>query len=630
MSSDETQQRLFTRCFRSERVERAFREHTFQMSKHRITALALLIAAVELYAIVSRNLDWTKESMRMTFVSVYCPFMVVCCIGLFNMSPLNNSTRLPMAVWLFAAVYMAAFVAPMSTDILHDRPAQRPDAATWQKQYADDVEAGRERPWHDVLVRAPGREAGWVVGSWYMIAVLTTMVGDSAGFSPFGSIGFFWFVAGTHSVCMGLAFDFVPGQGIALPPLAPNCTAYWALEGACNETAEWACPSLASELGTVGPTDDGSLGFHCCCNSAPEAPAAPQQVVATCIDVYPGDFLGLLPHLMIAAGINVILAYLCCEARRKAYLVTIMRVEQLSREKERLEYERRFAEMRLSASPALRGAGSHPLEAGTAAATMEVSVAATPPVAAAAAAALDTTSEPPLTEQPQAGWQPTLSESEKSSEVELATLSIEAAKSLNVTALLRARPTFSVLFDQPATAREVAESARGGASGDRLAALSTELATLRSELSGLRRAHARSSGVTAVAVSASSSSITPARATTGPASDSSFCSAPRAPSFASPPRSAAASDTDKTSDTAVELHRACALPQGPLPSTRRRLELRRPVGHRPRTLVDISRMGVRSAADQHHPASHPLREFVMALSGQRPPGPMPGQMPGPA
>ena len=55
----------------------------------------------------------------------------------------------------------------------------------------------------------------------------------------------------------------------------------------------------------------------------------------------------LFPHLFIAGSINTCLAFLACEARRKTFLVTRMRVEQLSREKERLEYERQFAETKL-------------------------------------------------------------------------------------------------------------------------------------------------------------------------------------------------------------------------------------------------------------------------------------------
>ena len=55
----------------------------------------------------------------------------------------------------------------------------------------------------------------------------------------------------------------------------------------------------------------------------------------------------LFPHLFIAGYTNTCLAFLACEARRKTFLVTRMRVEQLSREKERLEYERQFAETRL-------------------------------------------------------------------------------------------------------------------------------------------------------------------------------------------------------------------------------------------------------------------------------------------
>lgn len=58
----------------------------------------------------------------------------------------------------------------------------------------------------------------------------------------------------------------------------------------------------------------------------------------------------LFPHLVIAGAINACLTFLACEARRKTFLVSRMRVEQLSREKERLEYERQFAETKLTNS----------------------------------------------------------------------------------------------------------------------------------------------------------------------------------------------------------------------------------------------------------------------------------------
>ena len=104
------------------------------------------------------------------------------------------------------------------------------------------------------------------------------MFGESAGCTPFGSIGLFWICGGAHCTVMALAYHAVPDTGE-------------------NGGFEW-----------------------------------------------------LFPHLLIAGYINTCLAFLACEARRKGFLVTRMRVEQLSREKERLEYERQFAETKLQNS----------------------------------------------------------------------------------------------------------------------------------------------------------------------------------------------------------------------------------------------------------------------------------------
>lgn len=118
----------------------------------------------------------------------------------------------------------------------------------------------------------------------YVGAFGLAMFGESAGVTPFESISLYWICGGAHCAVVVLAYHTVPRPG-----------------------------------------EDVSRGE-----------GQDQR----------GEPL-LFPHLFIAGSINTCLAFLACEARRKTFLVTRMRVEQLSREKERLEYERQFAETKL-------------------------------------------------------------------------------------------------------------------------------------------------------------------------------------------------------------------------------------------------------------------------------------------
>ena len=207
-SEDETRQALFTRRFRSERVERAYREHSFQLSKPRGFALALLGAGVELYAIVAHHMGDGKggladnASQRVSDLALYGPFVLMCCCGLFMLSPMNNSARLPVVIGVLTTLYVASALGPSFPDVLNGRPAERLDATAWHQEYAESVEAGRARPWHDALVDNPSREGGWVAGAWYIAAFGAAALGDSGGFSPIGAMLFFCMVAGTHAMCV--------------------------------------------------------------------------------------------------------------------------------------------------------------------------------------------------------------------------------------------------------------------------------------------------------------------------------------------------------------------------------------------------------------------------------------------
>ena len=102
----------------------------------------------------------------------------------------------------------------------------------------------------------------------YVGAFGLAMFGESAGVTPFESISLFWICGGAHCAVVVLAYHTVPRPG-----------------------------------------EDVSRGE-----------GQDQR----------GEPL-LFPHLFIAGSINTCLAFLACEARRKTFLVTRMRVEQLSK-----------------------------------------------------------------------------------------------------------------------------------------------------------------------------------------------------------------------------------------------------------------------------------------------------------
>ena len=69
--------------------------------------------------------------------------------------------------------------------------------------------------------------------------------------------------------------------------------------------------------------------------------------------------------------------------------------------------------------------------------------------------------------------------------------------------------------------------------------------------------------------------------------------------------------------------------EGAQPAAQRPPTVLRTIAHRPRTLMELSRVRTPTNApdEQQKQQPHPLLEFVLALRGQRTHGPMPGQMP---
>ena len=81
-----------------------------------------------------------------------------------------------------------------------------------------------------------------------------------------------------------------------------------------------------------------------------------------------GQFKAIIPQLLIAGVMNAYLAWIACEASRQMFLASALasmhRVDQLTAEKERLNYERQFAETKLRMAWS-SGASSKPQEKGS-------------------------------------------------------------------------------------------------------------------------------------------------------------------------------------------------------------------------------------------------------------------------
>ena len=144
-------------------------------------------------------------------------------------------------------------------------------------------------------------DASWVVGCWYIAAFATAVWGDSSGMGPAGCISLFWILAAPHATTMGLAYSW-----------------------------EWSM---------VYPDSDKH-----------------------------GRFGTFVPQLVTAGAMNAYLAWIACEASRQMFLATALasmqRMEQLSGEKERLEYERQFAETKRRRAWSNSSSPPHEREAG--------------------------------------------------------------------------------------------------------------------------------------------------------------------------------------------------------------------------------------------------------------------------
>ena len=254
---------------------------------------------------------------------------------------------------------------------------------------------------------------------------------------------------------------------------------------------------------------------------------------------------------------TVVLAYALSALRRRVFLVQLLtaakRIEQLSREKERAEWQRALAAMKPREYTVQGTEMSERGPAGTAHGGVPIRIDEVRPTS------LVVTVESAAS-SPRALQRRSSSSSDPSNETDGEVVD-------------HFRDAASRLDDPEAGAPSSASPKSSGSLG--LDALRHELRAARGEIQA-RKATTRTLANTGV--------------TTG-------ASVVDAPSIVSPP-------SEATSATAADLHRAFETePQ-----------------ERSGTIAAISR--------PKKGREHPLRAFVLALYGQRPPGPMPGQMPG--
>ena len=264
-----------SRRFITPQLEQRYRAYAFPLGRRRVVRLVLLFVALEVYVIVS---SFAREASIMASMRLdgtrYVGLSIQLATLAILLSKFNSPSRLPVLMWLAIACYVVSLVAPMLAD-------------------GGAVLTGRRE--HD---------ASWVVGSWYLAAVATAVLGEWGMMGPAGSISLFWIATAFHGTTMALAYA------------------------------------------------EAASGAR-------------------------GQFGAFVPHMVAAGCINAYLAWACCEASRQVFLACHLaaahRMEQLSREKERLDYERRFAEMKLcQASSSAAGApGGSPEGAATIQGTYE-------------------------------------------------------------------------------------------------------------------------------------------------------------------------------------------------------------------------------------------------------------------
>ena len=285
----DTRQYTFSREFRSARLEQMYRAHAFKLGQRRISRLILLFVAFELYIIVSKYTQ--RPGMRTSVTQLFGPSAVLLSSLAFLSSKWNNPSRMPVLLWLLAVSYVSLILGPLLRDLI---AYERRDHGAHREHVSESTETA-DGTSHNLTLDDPDEEsifltgarehdASWVVGCWHLIAFGTAVWGDSSGMGPAGCISLFWILAGFHATTIGLAYSW-----------------------------QW---SMAY------PDSDEHIHF--------------------------GTFV---PQLVTAGAINAYLTWIACEASRKMFLASTLasmqRMEQLSGEKERLDYKRQFAEAKL-------------------------------------------------------------------------------------------------------------------------------------------------------------------------------------------------------------------------------------------------------------------------------------------
>lgn len=175
----------FSRRFHDELLERQYRDAKYKQGRPRIAALLLLLVLIEMevigFAIVNG-----KPNNRVSWFSCIAPSVWLWSLLAILFSPWMSSSRLPVLAYIGAAVYE-----------IFSLYGQLAAAYEGSMQALDINET---------------HNASWVVGSWYIGAVLMAIWSDNSGLSPAASFSLYSVLMAPHVAVMHAAYERQPAS----------------------------------------------------------------------------------------------------------------------------------------------------------------------------------------------------------------------------------------------------------------------------------------------------------------------------------------------------------------------------------------------------------------------------------
>ena len=178
----------FSRRFQDELLERQYREAKFKLGRPRLTALIVVLLLIELEVLISAA--HTGTGLRVVWLSVIAPFVLLWLLLAIIYSPWMSRSRLPVLAYSGVAAYEGF--------ALYGQLAAA---------YEGSTQALNVNETHN---------ASWVVGSWYIAGVLMAIWSDSSGLSPAASFSLYSVVMVPHVTLMHTAYERQPASCAAL------------------------------------------------------------------------------------------------------------------------------------------------------------------------------------------------------------------------------------------------------------------------------------------------------------------------------------------------------------------------------------------------------------------------------